>query len=176
MVDPGHDLRWCCQAVLIVNPFATAVTPARLTQVEEVLRQAVELRTVLTERSGHATDLAREACDAWTSSSSTPGTAPSTRRSTGSTATIRSVSCRGRARAFSRARSASRRSRPPRRSSGERVLEGRARRISVGRVNGRRFGFSAGIGLDAELVRRMDALGRDENGNRPGDLSASRGR
>ena len=36
---------------------------------------------------------------------------------------------------------------------------GRERRISLGRVNGRRFGFSAGIGLDAELVRRVDALG-----------------
>ena len=50
------------------------------------------------------------------------------------------------------------------------MQEGRARRISVGRVNGRRFGFSAGIGLDAELVRRMDSLGRDENGRRPGDF------
>src|SRR5438477_214064 len=37
---------------------------------------------------------------------------------------------------------------------------GRSRRISLGRVNGRRFGFGAGIGLPAEVVRRVDALGR----------------
>jgi diacylglycerol kinase family enzyme len=60
------------------------------------------------------------------------------------------------------------------------------RRIGLGRVNGRRFGFSAGIGLDAELVRRIDARGRREDGRRPGDsafvrealglISARRGR
>ena len=36
------------------------------------------------------------------------------------------------------------------------VAQGRTRRIGLGRVNGRRFGFSAGIGFDAELVRRVD--------------------
>ena len=51
-----------------------------------------------------------------------------------------------------------------------RLAAGRTRRISLGRANGRRFGFAAGVGLDAELVRRMDARGRDENGRRPGDL------
>jgi diacylglycerol kinase family enzyme len=44
------------------------------------------------------------------------------------------------------------------------------RRISLGRVNGRRFTFSAGIGFDAEAVRRMDARGRSEDGRRPGDI------
>ena len=49
--------------------------------------------------------------------------------------------------------------------------DGRTRRISLGRVNGRRFAFAAGVGLDAELVRRVDALGRSEDGKRPGDLA-----
>src|SRR5581483_3087466 len=47
----------------------------------------------------------------------------------------------------------------------------RTRRISVGRVNGRRFAFGAGVGLDAEAVRRVDALGRRPDGKRPGDLA-----
>jgi diacylglycerol kinase family enzyme len=51
-----------------------------------------------------------------------------------------------------------------------RALEaGRTRRISLGRVNGRRFTFSAGLGLDAELIRRVDEKGRDREGRRPGD-------
>ena len=51
------------------------------------------------------------------------------------------------------------------------LAAGNTRRISLGRANGRRFGFAAGVGLDAELVRRMDARGRDESGRRPGDLA-----
>ena len=51
-----------------------------------------------------------------------------------------------------------------------RLAAGNTRRISLGRANGRRFGFAAGVGLDAELVRRMDDRGRDESGRRPGDL------
>jgi hypothetical protein len=35
----------------------------------------------------------------------------------------------------------------------------------------RRFGFNAGIGLDAELVRRVDQLGRNKDGKRPGDIT-----
>jgi len=55
-----------------------------------------------------------------------------------------------------------------------RVALGRTRRIGLGRVNGRRFGFSAGIGFDAELVRRVDELGRRPDGRRPGDLAFMR--
>jgi diacylglycerol kinase family enzyme len=49
------------------------------------------------------------------------------------------------------------------------LARGRRRRIALGRANGRRFAFSCGVGLDAELVRRVDALGRSEDGKRPGD-------
>ena len=44
------------------------------------------------------------------------------------------------------------------------------RRISLGRVNGRRFVFAAGVGLDAEIVRAVDELGR-RRGRRRGDLA-----
>jgi diacylglycerol kinase family enzyme len=44
------------------------------------------------------------------------------------------------------------------------------RRISLGRANGRRFTFSAGLGLDAALVRAVDQLGRHATG-RPGDVA-----
>jgi diacylglycerol kinase family enzyme len=49
----------------------------------------------------------------------------------------------------------------------------REQTISLGRVNGRRFTFSAGLGLDAELIRRIDDLGRDD-GKRPGDAAFAR--
>jgi diacylglycerol kinase family enzyme len=57
---------------------------------------------------------------------------------------------------------------------GEALAAGRTRRISVGRANGRRFGFSCGVGFDAEVVRRVDALGRSHAGRRPGDLTFAR--
>ena len=47
----------------------------------------------------------------------------------------------------------------------------RTRRITVGRVNGRRFAFSAGLGLDAAAVRRVDEMGRARDGKRPGDMA-----
>jgi diacylglycerol kinase family enzyme len=48
---------------------------------------------------------------------------------------------------------------------------GGQRAIGLGRVNGRRFSFNAGIGFDAELVRRVDARGRAADGRRPGDAA-----
>jgi diacylglycerol kinase family enzyme len=51
------------------------------------------------------------------------------------------------------------------------ILKGNTRRITLGRVSGRRFCFSAGIGFDAEAVRRVDGLGRAQDGRRPGDLA-----
>ena len=64
--------------------------------------------------------------------------------------------------------------RPPSRpvAAAAAIAPAMTRRISLGRVNGRRFGFNAGIGFDAELVRRVDALGRRPDGRRPGDLAS----
>jgi diacylglycerol kinase family enzyme len=54
------------------------------------------------------------------------------------------------------------------------VARGVGRPIGLGRVNGRRFGFNAGVGLDAEIVRRIDDLGRAADGTRPGDVAFAR--
>ena len=48
---------------------------------------------------------------------------------------------------------------------------GAPRTIGLGRVNGRRFAFNAGIGFDAALVRRIDEQGRGDDGRRPGDVA-----
>jgi diacylglycerol kinase family enzyme len=54
------------------------------------------------------------------------------------------------------------------------VDEGSTRSISLGTVNGRRFTFAAGIGIDAEIVKRIDERGRGgeaaDEASRPGDL------
>src|SRR5207253_10660990 len=56
------------QAVLIVNPFASGVTEQTLADVEAALGRHAAVRTLLTERPRHATELAeqvvREGCDA----------------------------------------------------------------------------------------------------------------
>lgn len=57
---------------------------------------------------------------------------------------------------------------------GDSIRASSVRRITVGRVNGRRFAFAAGIGLDAEAVRRVDRMGRTVEGKRPGDLAFAR--
>jgi diacylglycerol kinase family enzyme len=50
------------------------------------------------------------------------------------------------------------------------LAKGNTRRISLGRVNGRRFAFSAGLGIDAEAVRRLDARGRTAEHGRAGNV------
>ena len=71
--------------------------------------------------------------------------------------------------------SAGARARPRSGGRGAAPVAATTRRIGLGRVNGRRFAFNAGIGFDAELVRRIDSRGRREDGRRPGDLGVRPG-
>ncbi len=155
--------------VLIVNPFASSVTAPRVETVESKLGRVGTVRTRFTERAGHGVQLAREAsgADALVVYSGDGGfnevlngledDIPVGFLPGGGTNVL--------PRALGLPRDAA--------AAARRVAEaielGRTRTISLGRVNGRRFGFSAGIGLDAELIRRVDALGRREDGRRPGD-------
>jgi diacylglycerol kinase family enzyme len=153
------------RALLIVNPFASRVTDELVDRVASTLGD-VDVR--LTERGGHATELAREAdgeveaiyvfsgdggfnevlngVDGRTPLGFVPGG--------GASVLPRALGLPHNPAAAVR-----------------RLLGGRTRRISLGRVNGRRFGFSAGVGFDAELVRRVDARGRTREHGRAGNVA-----
>ncbi len=151
------------RTTLIVNPYASRVTPGLAEQVAAALGAE---ETVFTERAGHAVELARDAdADAVVVFSGDGGfneVLNGARPETilgfvpggGTSVLPRALGLPREPLAAARA-----------------IAAGRTRTISLGRANGRRFGFAAGVGLDAELIRRMDARGRDENGKRPGDLT-----
>jgi diacylglycerol kinase family enzyme len=158
--------------LLVANPFSTSVTDARLRDVERELGAAGDVRVERTQARGHATELVRAADaeavvvfsgdgvynEALNGVDGRPiGFVPG-----GGTSVL--------PRALGLPRD-------PRRAAAQvadAIRAGRTRRITLGCVNGRRFAFSAGIGFDAEAVRRLDALGRKGDGRRPGDLVFAR--
>ena len=158
--------------MLIVNPYSTHVTGERITAVERVLRERVDLRTEFTKGPGHASELAA-ACAAETDAilvfsgdgtynealNGAHGAVPFGFLPGGGTSVL--------PRALGLPRDAVEAAR----AVGAALAEERVRRISLGAVNGRRFCFSAGIGFDGEAIRRLDGLGRDAGGARPGDLA-----
>ena len=164
------------RALLIVNPYSTHVTGRRITEVERVLRAHVELDTEFTQRPGHATDLAAAAAAAGVDGIlvfSGDGTYNEALNGADG-ATPFGFLPGGGTSVFPRALGLSREPIEAAQAVGAALAEGRTRRISVGAVNGRRFSFSAGIGFDAEAVRRLNELGRDPGGARPGDLAFMR--
>ena len=158
------------RAVLIVNPNASRVTPDLTLAIEAELEAAGELETVLTERPMHAAEIAEAAGGAervyvfsgdggfnevvnGLAGDPLVGFIPG-----GSTSVF--------PRALGIPRDPVSAARSLARSTAE-------RKISLGRVNGRRFTFSAGVGIDAELVRRVDSLGR-ASGKRASDIAFAR--
>lgn len=152
--------------LLIVNPFASGVSESRLAAVQAALPAGTD--TVLTHGPGHATALAREAdgrVDAIYVFSG-DGTYNEVLNAVAGDTPLGFVPGGGTSvlpRALGLPRDPA--------EAAARLAEGTPRRIGLGRVNARRFGFGAGIGLDAELVRRVDRLGRSSDGRRPGDLA-----
>lgn len=152
--------------VLIANPFASGVTERRLAAVQAALPAGTE--TVLTQARGEATELAAE----WSARAeaiyvfSGDGTYNEVINGIRADIPIGFIPGGGTSvlpRALGLPRDPAR--------AAERIAHGVPRRISLGRINGRRFAINAGIGFDAELVRRVDGLGRREDGKRPGDVT-----
>ena len=159
------------EVVLIVNPFASAVTEARVRAVERELGRVASVRTLLTERPWHAAELAAgvTGVDAVVVFSGDGGFNEVLNGA--QEGVPLGFLPGGRTNVLPRALGLPREPVAASRRLAEAIEQERRRRISLGRVNGRRFGFSAGLGFDAELVRRVDALGRREDGKRPGDAA-----
>ena len=160
------------RALLIVNPFASAVTDERTAAVERALGRVAEVRTVRTERPRHATELAQAAGDAdavlvFSGDGGFNEVLNGVERSNLPLGFVPGGGTSVLPRALGLPRD------PVRAAEqlAEALDRGRTRAMSTGRVNGRRFAFSAGIGIDAEAVRRIDARGRSTAGARPGDLA-----
>ena len=161
------------KVALVANPFATRVSEERLADVRAGLERVAELDVVLTERPGHATELVTGACRAGAEAVvvfSGDGGFNEALNGLESDVPIGFLPGGGTS-VLSRALGLPPDPMEAARALADALATGRTRRITVGRVNGRRFAFSAGVGLDAEAVRRVDALGRRPDGKRPGDLA-----
>lgn len=156
---------------LIVNPFASGVDGERLAAVERELGPAGEVTTMLTERPLHATELAEASHRDYDAIVAFSGDGGFNEVLNGADGDIPlGFVPGGGTSVLPRALGLPREPVEAARTIAGALTAGRSRRISLGRVNGRRFGFNAGVGFDAELVRRVDALGRTVDGRRAGDL------
>jgi diacylglycerol kinase family enzyme len=156
---------------LIVNPYASEVTQERVHAVEQELARGAAVTTLLTERPGHGAELAAGIGDA-DAIVVFSGDGGFNEALNGLAADVPiGFLPGGRTSVLPRALGLPRDPVEAARRLATALEEGRSRTISLGRANGRRFAFASGIGFDAELIRRVDRLGRRDDGRRPGDLA-----
>ena len=160
------------RAVLIVNPFASHVDDVSIAAVERALMRVAYVRTVRTERPRHAVELARGAgeADAVIVFSGDGGFNEVLNGVEQDGLPLGFVPGGGTS-VLPRALGLPRDPAEAAEQLADALEHDRTRKISTGRVNGRRFAFNAGIGIDAEAVRRVDELGRSPEGRRPGDFA-----
>jgi diacylglycerol kinase family enzyme len=158
-------------AALIVNPFSTRVSEHKLRQVEEALARHAYVETLPTRRRRHATRLAREATATHDALVVYSGDGVFNEVLNGIDGPIPlGFIPGGRTNVLPRALGLPRDPVAAARRLGEALDDERTRTIALGRANGRRFAFAAGMGFDAELVRRMEKRGRTDDGRLPGDV------
>src|SRR5919108_1616280 len=162
------------RAALIVNPFASRVSEQRLAAVEEALAPHAEIETLPTARGGHAVELAREAARTRDAVLVYSGDGGFNEVLNGLDGPVPlGFIPGGRTNVLPRALGLPRDPVAAAQRIGNALDRDRTRTISVGRVNGRRFGFAAGVGVDAEFIRRIDQHRRGHDSRLPGDLVAA---
>jgi diacylglycerol kinase family enzyme len=159
------------RVALIVNPFSSGVSRGRVDGVEAVLRERAEVVTRLTERPGHAVELAADAVGKFDALVVFSGDGTYNEALNGAAGEIPfGFLPGGGSSVLARALGLPRDPVAAARAVADALAAGRTRTIGLGRVNGRRFSFAAGVGLDAAVVRRVEARGRSKDGRRAGDL------
>jgi diacylglycerol kinase family enzyme len=148
------------RVTLIVNPFASRVTEEQVRAFEARL---ATVETLLTERKGHATELAAQAQGDAVFVYGGDGVVNEVLNGLREGVPIGLVPG-GHTNVLARALGVPR-------DPADAV---RRRQISLGRVNGRRFAFSSGIGVDSETVRELETMKRHSDGRRRGDLAYAR--
>jgi diacylglycerol kinase family enzyme len=158
---------------LIVNPYASGVDEQKLALVADSLRLAGRVEIVRTERAGHGAELAAELGGSVDALVCFSGDGGFNEVFNGLTADVPlGFVPGGAANVLPRALGLPRDALRAAERLAESLAQGRTRRISLGRVNGRRFAFAAGVGFDAELIRRIEQKGRSGTGRRSGSLYA----
>jgi diacylglycerol kinase family enzyme len=148
------------------------VTRARVADVEYGLGERVDVTTRFTERPGHATELAREAAQSADAVVVYSGDGTYNEAINGAAGQIPfGFLAGGGTSVLPRALGLPRDHVAAARRIGAALAEGRTQSIGLGSVNGRRFCFAAGIGLDAEAVRRIDERGRTADGKRASNVA-----
>jgi diacylglycerol kinase family enzyme len=158
------------RAVLIVNPVASGVRAYTISEARTALEEFCEVEVVRTEHRGHAEGLASAAASDGAAAVvvlAGDGTANEVVNGAAGKVPIGVLPAGGTS-VLSRALGLPRSVSASARRVGAAIADGRTRTISLGTIDGRRFAFAAGIGFDADAVRRVDARGRD-SGRRPGD-------
>jgi diacylglycerol kinase family enzyme len=155
------------RVVLIVNPYSSGVTHARVADVTAALARRADVVVLQTQVKGHAVALAAEAAEEADALAVFSGDGTYNEAINGAAGKVPFAFIPGGgASVFPRALGLPRDPVAAAARAGEALEAGRTISIGLGRVNDRRFCFSAGIGFDAEAVRRIDRRGRDRDGRR----------
>ena len=166
------------RGAMIVNPYSSAMTGKREREIVTLLREHIDLEVRRTERGGHAPKIAQELMDSGPLdvliSCGGDGTANeilngmSLGTDTASERPAFAIVPAGGTNVL--ARSIGYPNHPVRATSqlAEAIVERRTRTINLATVDERVFMFSAGVGLDGEIVKRME---QRRSGRRPSDMA-----
>src|ERR671934_1685214 len=159
------------RVALIVNPLATAVDQHRLGLIQSVLGRNADVDTYRTRARGHATELTRDLAGHVEAIFVYSGDGGFNEVVNGLGPDAPPLGCipGGGTNVFPRALGLPRDPVAAAEQLVRALDHGWTRRITVGRVNGRRFLFNAGVLFDAELVRRIEA--HRSRAGRPGDVA-----